>query len=333
MYVQKGNARMPELIGGKWINTDEITPDHLKNKVVLVDFWDYTCVNCIRTLPYIREWNRRYKGYGLMIIGAHAPEFSFSRTEENVREGIREHMIEYPIIMDNDYKIWHSFANKYWPGKYLADKNGYIRYAHFGEGNYIETELAIQLLLREIKPEVDLPDPMKPLRDTDIPGIHCYRVSPELYFGYNRGKLGNPEGMKIEQVQEYAKPQITQNDIIYVEGKWLTSKEYIEPVLENPDDSASVYLKYTSNEVNLVISIQKETDLIVPVMHDDKYLDEQEAGDDIEFDNEGKSYISVKKSKMYNLIKNKEVRTRILELSTCSNGLAMYAFTFTSCVI
>ncbi len=333
MFVEKGKVHMPELAGGKWINSQELSVKKLRGKVILIDFWDYTCVNCIRTLPYLKEWHRRYHDKGLIIIGVHAPEFFFSRTEGNVLNGIEEFGIQYPVVLDNDYQIWHSFANRYWPAKYLTDKNGYIRYAHFGEGSYVETELAIQLLLKEINPDVELPDPMKPVRDTDIPGIHCYRVSPELYLGFSRGRLGNPEGQKKDEVQDYKKPEVKQEDTIYVEGRWLSTSEYMKPALDGSVDMAHVYLKYTSSEVNLVINPEGDGDFKLFVMQDEKYLDPQDAGEDVEFDSEGKSYIVVRKPKMYKLIKNKEFGSHHLKLSTNSNGLAMYAFTFVTCTV
>jgi len=333
MYVQKGKVHIPEIKSGKWINSDEISTQQLKGKVILVDFWDYTCVNCIRTLPYLREWYERYHEKGLEIIGVHAPEFTFSRTEENVRKGIDEFQIKYPVVMDNDYKIWQAFANRYWPSKYLIDKNGYFRYAHFGEGNYTETEMAIQLLIKESDPHVDLPDLMKPVRDTDIPGIHCYRVSPELFFGYKRGKLGNPELLKEDEPQDYKKPKITQEDTIYLEGRWINKSEFIEPALDDANEAAHIYLKYTSYEVNLVINPEKEKDFNVYIMQDNKSLDAKKSGDDVKFDSEGKSYMVVSDPKMYNLIKNEEAGTHLLHLSASSNGFAVFAFTFVSCVI
>jgi thiol-disulfide isomerase/thioredoxin len=333
MYVQKGKVRVPDLNSGKWINSREITKDELAGRVVLIDFWDYTCVNCIRTLPYIKEWYRRYHEKGFEVIGVHAPEFTFSKTEENVRKGIEEFEIKYPVVMDNDYKIWQAFANRYWPSKYLIDKNGYIRYAHFGEGNYIETELAIQLLLKEINPDVDLPDPMKPVRDMDTPGIHCHRVSPELYFGYSRGKLGNTEGLKKDDAQEFKKPDISQEDTIFVEGKWIISSEYMVPALTDSSERAQIYLKYTSSEVNLVINPEKEKDFKVFILQDNRYLDPEDAGDDVELESSGESYVIVSDPRMYNLIKNKTAGSHLLQLSTNSNGFSVYAFTFISCAI
>jgi thiol-disulfide isomerase/thioredoxin len=333
MYVEKEKIHIPELIDGKWINSKDISIRELRGKAVLFDFWDYTCVNCIRTLPYVKEWYKRYHDKGLEIIGIHAPEFFFARTEDNVKRAIKQFEIEYPVVMDNNYQIWHAFTNRYWPAKYLGDQKGYIRYAHFGEGNYIETELAIQLFLREIDPNVELPDLMKPIRDTDIPGIFCYSASPELYFGYKRGKLGNPQGHKPDGIEYYKAPEMIYDDKIYVEGKWFSSSEYMKPALDGSFDMAHVYLKYTSSEVNLVINPDIETNFHVFVAQDGKHLSTEDAGQDIEFDSQGRSHLVVREPKMYNLIKNKEFASHVLKLSTKSNGCEVYAFTFVSCIV
>lgn len=333
MYIEKERVHIPELIGGKWVNSEELSVGQLRGKVILVDFWDYTCVNCIRTLPYVKGWHRRYSDKGLVIIGVHAPEFFFAKTEENVKRAIEKFEIEYPVVMDNNYEIWHAFANRYWPAKYLADKRGYIRYAHFGQGNYIETEGAIQLLLRDIDPNTELPDLMKPVRDTDIPGISCYRVSPELYFGYKRGNLGNPEGYNQDAAGDYGLPDKMENDTIYVEGKWLSTPEYMKPALDGGSETAGVVLKYTASEVNAVISPDGENDSKVFVIQDGKYLNPEDAGHDIQFDNEGKSYIVVDEPRMYYLVKNREFGSRLLKLSSNSSAFAIYAFTFVSCMV
>jgi thiol-disulfide isomerase/thioredoxin len=331
MYVEKERVHIPEFIGGKWVNSEELSVRKFTGKVILADFWDYTCVNCIRTLPYVKEWHRRYSDKGLVIIGVHAPEFFFARTEENVKRAIGQFGIEYPVVMDNDYKIWHAFANHYWPAKYMADKKGYIRYTHFGEGNYIETEVAIQLLLREINQNIELPDLMKPVRDMDIPGISCYRVSPELYFGYRRENLGNREDNKRDGLGDYTLPEKIKDDTIYVEGKWFSAPEYMKPALDNGNGMANVILKYTSSEVNAVISPDGEKGFKIFVIQDGRYLNPEDAGHDIQVDTEGKSYIVVDEPRMYYLVKNREFGSRLLKLSSNSSAFAIYAFTFVGC--
>jgi len=131
MKVEKGKVRAPE-IGRVWFNSPSLSFRQLRGQVVLVDFWDYTCVNCIRTLPYIQAWHERYGNKGLAVIGVHTPEFRFAQYESNVERGIREFGLTYPVVVDSDREIWKAFANRYWPTKYLLDSEGYLRYAHFG---------------------------------------------------------------------------------------------------------------------------------------------------------------------------------------------------------
>lgn len=206
MAQETAQIRAPDLVGGYWVNSEPLSLGVLRGKAVLIDFWDYTCVNCIRTLPYVSEWHRRYAGLGLVVVGVHAPEFSFAKDLEGVKQAIQKFGIEYPVVMDNGFTIWQAYANRYWPAKYLVDKDGYIRFYHYGEGGYVEVEGAIQVLLREISPDAQLPEPMPAVRDSDKPGAVCYRVSPELYLGYERGRIGNPAGFMPKETATYVDP-------------------------------------------------------------------------------------------------------------------------------
>ena len=176
MRVEKGKVRAPE-IGRGWLNSTPLSFRQLRGRAVLVDFWDYTCVNCVRTLPYVQAWHQRYRDQGLTVIGVHTPEFTFAQYESNVERGVREFGLTYPIVIDNNREIWTAFANRYWPTKYLLDKDGYLRFGHFGEGGYAECEQVIQELLREIDPALDLPAIIEPLREEDHAGAICYRAS------------------------------------------------------------------------------------------------------------------------------------------------------------
>ena len=206
MRVEKGKVRAPE-IGRLWLNSPPLSFRQLRGRVVLVDFWDYTCVNCIRTLPYVQAWHERYVGKGLTVIGVHTPEFTFAQYESNVERGVREFGLTYPIVVDNDREIWKAFANRYWPTKYLLDKDGYLRYAHFGEGAYRETEEVIRELLLEANSTLAFPPLMEPVRAEDREGAVCYRPSPELYLGHARGRIGNEGGFKEDSIAEYSLPE------------------------------------------------------------------------------------------------------------------------------
>ena len=203
MKVEKGKVRAPE-IGRVWLNSTPLSFRQLRGRAVLVDFWDYTCVNCIRTLPYVQAWHERYRDKGLTVIGVHTPEFMFAQYESNVERGIREFGLTYPIVIDSNREIWKAFANRYWPTKYLLDKDGYLRYGHFGEGGYGECEQVIQELLREIDPTIQLPALLEPLREEDHMGAVCYRATGELYLGNRRGRIGNEGGFKEDQIADYS---------------------------------------------------------------------------------------------------------------------------------
>lgn len=321
----------PEISPGEWINSEPLKLKDLRGKVVLIDFWEYTCINCIRTLPYVKAWHKRYNDQGLVIIGIHAPEFQFSREGENVIAAVKKFDIPYPIVLDNQYRTWRAFANRYWPTKYLIDKDGVIRYSHFGEGNYEETEEAIQGLLKELNPDLDFAEPMSPIRPTDIPGAVCYRVTPELYLGYQRGRIGNREGFRPGKLVGYSPPAKREEDIFYLQGKWLNGAESIR---YSGEGKGSLSLRYTAAEVNLVIKPEGENGFKVFITQDGEPLSDKNKGDDVLYDSEGKSYLMIDEPRMYRLLKNNNFGTYDLELISESKGFSAYAFTFvTACVV
>jgi thiol-disulfide isomerase/thioredoxin len=317
-------------IGRAWINSSPLSTRDLRGRAILVDFWDYTCVNCICTLPYMKEWHRRYSDKGLTVIGVHAPEFSFARTVGLVENAIKSHDLTYPIVLDNEFQIWQSFANRCWPAKYLIDKDGYVRFYHFGEGGYGETEEAIQTLLREINPALVLSPPMEPLRESDRPGARCYTVTPELYLGTGRGNLGNGSGFAENEVKDYQAPGELVPDLAYLDGPWFASKEFIAACpLEKR--SSRILLRYTAAEINLVMNPPEGSEATVGIKLDGRPVAVEDAGADI-VRKADTSVVVVREPRMHRLIKMNKVSSRLLELTTSDPGLEAYAFTFVSCV-
>ncbi len=213
MKEQPNLDSAPNLItGGQWFNGQSVTLLELRGKVVLMDFWTYTCINCIRTLPYLKNWHAKYKDKGLIIIGVHTPEFEFEKNPDNVAKAIKDFDLEYLVMQDNDFATWNAYDNRYWPAKYLIDKNGKIRYTHFGEGDYDETEKKIQELLA-----LDMP--------IDNPEYQVHARTPETYLGTARGGFA---------------PAYT------LGGSWTKSEEYAMPAtgatLTFPFDAADVFL-------------------------------------------------------------------------------------------
>ena len=329
--IPKGQVAAPEF-GRVWINSGELTLADLRGRVALIDFWDYTCVNCLRTLPYLVEWDQRYREKGLTIVGVHAPEFSFARTAEHVRKAVERLGIHYAVVLDNDYQIWRAFANQYWPAKYLIDADGFLRYMHFGEGFYQETEEAIQAVLRERDAAVKLPPVMAPVRDTDQPNARCYRVTPELYLGYRRGKLGNAGGFQQDKVARYELPKMLEPEVVYAQGGWRAGAEQIESAATDTGERACLALVYAAKELNLVMAPNGQPEYRLWIGQDGRPLAREDAGHDVEFDEDGRSFARINAPRMYNLIRNAKFDPRRLELATAGTGLGLYAFTFVTCL-
>jgi len=330
---QQGPVHAPEFPPGvTWLQGGPLTMAGLRGKPVLIDFWDYTCLNCIRTLPYVKEWHRRYSPLGLAVIGVHAPEFSFARESSNVLRFVREQGIQYPVVLDNDYAIWQAYANRYWPAKYLVDANGYLRAYHHGEGAYRETEELLQALLRETFPQVLLPGLMEPVRDEDRPGAVCYRVTPELYLGYLRGAIGNARGLEPDRPSRYSDPGKHVDGMFYLDGDWLLAGEYLARPAGAQGESRLV-VPYMAKDVNLVAHPPTFGGAAtLALTQDGRPLAPEDAGEDVAA-GAGVATVTVDQPRMYRLVANREIDRHELTLTTTSDGVALYAFTFTSCVM
>jgi thiol-disulfide isomerase/thioredoxin len=333
MRVEKGKVRAPE-IGRVWLNSPPLSFRQLRGRAVLVDFWDYTCVNCVRTLPYVQAWHERYHDQGLTVIGVHTPEFTFAQYESNVERSVREFGLTYPIVIDSNREIWKAFAVRCWPTKYLLDQEGYLRFGHFGEGAYRECEEAIQELLREIDPALALPNVIEPKRAEDQPGAVCFPATPELYLGHRRGRIGNEGGFQEDQVADYTfsgdLSSIVENRF-YASGRWASTAEYLEAVEEGEH---RILLRYSAGAVNAVLASPRGPAVEVVVRQDGQPLTRQQGTPDTRLrENSGneESYIAVPHARMYALVDNHDFGEHVLEL-ICPAGLAAFAFTFTSCV-
>lgn len=227
-----------------WINSEPLTLEtDLKGKVVLIDFWTYTCINCVRTFPYLRDWYSEYNDKGFEIIGVHSPEFEFEKVFENVFNASKEHALTYPIVQDNDFKIWQAYNNRYWPAHYLIDKNGDIRYTHFGEGKYVETENAIRELLDE-----------EPI-DKEEAKVSRKKQTPEIYLGYQRASnytSDNP--IQLDKVVDYPPINKLPNEAVGLEGKWTVG---LESITAN-EDGAKLKLNFLATDAFLVIHPAKD---------------------------------------------------------------------------
>lgn len=241
------NGPAPELSGiVGWINSPPLTLSELKGKVVLIDFWTYSCINCLRTLPYLKNWYRDYKNHGFVIIGVHTPEFEFEKDYSNVKKAVHELGIEYPVALDNNYATWNAYHNHYWPAHFLIDQQGAIRMVHFGEGGYVETENAIRMLL-SMAP-LEMQEPKQTIRP----------ISPETYLGLFRGR-SYKMGITPHQIVDYRYTAPLGNDQIGLKGLWRAEEEYIEA------ESNDSYLdcNFLATHVYLVLAGSSTTPLEV----------------------------------------------------------------------
>ena len=303
-----------------FINTNGITINELiGKKVILVDFWTYSCINCQRTTPYLNAWYEKYKDKGLVIIGVHSPEFGFEKKYDNVKNAVDRNGITYPVVLDNDFSTWRAYQNSYWPRKYLIDTEGYIRYDHIGEGGYEETEEKIKELLSEIGNEVSSIETTQEKKELFLPR------TPELYTGYSfalpRGQnIGNQIGIQPESIINYVLPNEVDKNIIYLEGKWKSNPDN----LQLTDQMGSIILKFTGSSVNIVAK-NLENPVKVEVLINGKYIVKEKAGSDIQFE-EDKSFIFVDKPQLYNLI-NSNYGNYDLTLNILNKDFTFNAFT------
>ncbi len=304
----------PDFAGiAKWLNTSgPLTMGQLRGKVVLVDFWTYTCINCVRTLPHITAWYEKYKNNNFVIIGVHTPEFAFEKETRNVENAIKQFKINYPVAQDNDYKTWRAFDNHYWPAEYLIDTKGHIRRTHFGEGNYDETEQAIRELLEEsgnsIKITASSLKAQTPL----------YDITPETYLGKARMErfASNEQVAGRRQVFTHT-PNIAQDHFVY-EGVWEISDE-----AATARESSALEIHFRAEKVFLVISPHVKGDHI-KLLVDGKLVDDSIAGADVK---NGRLILDTER--LYNLLDLKgKAESHVLRLEFQNEGISVYAFTF-----
>jgi thiol-disulfide isomerase/thioredoxin len=327
LSIDKSQFRKaPEFTGiTSYINTNQTKLSDLKGKVILVDFWTYSCINCIRTLPYLVDWNQKYSDKGLVIVGVHSPEFEFEKNINNVKQAVARFGIKYPVLLDNDHETWNAYQNSYWPRKYLVDSDGYIRYDHIGEGGYAETENAIRNLLAERTDQQGLE--ISNLNQTKaivsgVPPVDFNQIkTPELYFGYQyaRAQLGNIEGFNPEKTVNYTIPSSNlDTNVIYLQGLWKNNPDNME--LVGPD--GKITLVYSAKSVNIVAGGKGQ----VTVREDGKGVQTNNSSKGNDTDAEGK--LSIDGQRLYNIADNTNYGNHQIEIAAKGPGFKIYTFTF-----
>jgi cytochrome c biogenesis protein CcdA/thiol-disulfide isomerase/thioredoxin len=307
-----------------WLNSAPLTAAQLRGKVVLVDFWTYSCINCLRTLPYINAWYEKYRDHGLVVIGVHAPEFAFEKDPDNVRRAVAELGIRYPVAIDNQYRIWRGFDNHYWPAHYFIDASGSIRAHHFGEGEYAQSEQTIRQLLTEAGYH-DLPPAGAgaiALGGLQAPADPAHMQSPETYLGYARASgFSSPSGLAQDQVARYEFPAQLALNQWALQGSWRVDSQ--RAVLER--SGGSVAFRFYARDLHLVLAPNSGGQPVrLRVL-----LDGAPPGADHGADIDSEGYGVVREQRLYQLIRQSaEVRARTLTIQFLDEGAQAYAFTF-----
>lgn len=330
-------AKAPELPRGAiWVNPSGPHPSmkDLKGKVVIVDFWDYTCINCIRTFPHLKQWYARYHKDGLEIIGVHKAEFAFNNEPKNIERAYARFQLPYPAIADVKSEIWSSYKSDTWPETFLIDRSGVIREVHKGEGDYGKEERRIQELLKQGHPELDYSSIVIP-EDKDFFAKECGDMSPEILVGATYSKyvgaaIANPEGFQEGKVVDY-KP--TEKRIIkgfFAQGKWMNRPADLESAEDQaPNAPVSLGISYRGREVYVVLDRATAEPVEVVVTRDGKPIPEGQRGVDVKARPDGQTVVVVDEPRMYYVVaKEDDTKTRELVFFPSRKGARICSFTF-----
>jgi hypothetical protein len=317
-------GRMPSFDGATgWLNSPPLTPAGLRGQVVAVDFCTYTCINWLRSLPYVRAWAERYRDQGLVTIGVHTPEFSFERDVENVRRALADMRVEYPVALDNDYAVWDAFANRYWPALYLVDGEGRIRHHRFGEGDYERSERVIQQLLAEsgaddVERSVVDVDGIGPEAAADWDDLE----SAETYLGYEQTQgFASPGGIVAERSKVYAVPDGLGPNEWALSGDWTVRPE--SAVSNEPN--ARVAFRFHARDVHLVMGRFDDARTVPFRVFVDGRPPGDAAGSDVEAGGAG----ALDEPRMYQLVRQRgSIGSRVFEIAFEDRGAQAFAFTF-----
>jgi hypothetical protein len=317
-------GHLPSLEGATgWLNSEPLTPAGLRGRVVAVDFCTYTCINWLRSLPYVRAWSERYADKGLVTIGVHTPEFSFERDVDNIRRALAAMRVEYPIAVDSDYAVWDAFANRYWPALYLVDAQGRIRHHKFGEGDYERSERVIQQLLIEAGADgVDRDIVPVEGRGPEAAADWDDLQTPETYVGYEQtGSFASPGGVVPGKRRVYALPESLGVNEWALSGDWTMTPEY---AVSN-EGNARIAFRFHARDVHLVMG-PSDREAPVPFR---VFIDGKPAADDRGSDADAEGLGSLVDQRMYQLIRQRgPIADRLFEIEFLDRGAEAFVFTF-----
>jgi thiol-disulfide isomerase/thioredoxin len=306
-----------------WLNSEPLTPEGLRGKVALVDFWTYTCINWLRTLGYVRAWHEKYEDQGLVVVGVHTPEFPFEHDADNVRWAAQDQRVEYPIALDPDYAVWRAFSNNYWPAVYIADAEGRIRHMHFGEGGYEECEMVVQTLLREAGRE-DVPDDLVSVPDEGFEAQADWGTlgSPETYLGHEQGQnFVSANVAEFDEPQDFGVPDRLELNQWALSGNWT-----LGPGASVVNEAGGrLVFRFHARDVNLVMGPPEGAEIPYRVL-----IDGEPPGDahGLHVDEAGNGTLD-QPPRLHQLIRERgSITDRTFEITFLAPGAEAYCFTF-----
>jgi thiol-disulfide isomerase/thioredoxin len=317
-------GHVPALYGATgWLNSTPLTAAELRGKVVLVDFWTYTCINWLRTLGYVRAWAEKYADHGLVVVGVHTPEFPFERDVGNVRQAAKDMRVEYPVALDSDYAIWEAFSNQYWPAVYIADADGRIRHHHFGEGGYEDCERIVQQLLREAGGD-GTPDDLVSVSDDGFEAQADWSTleSPETYLGYEQAQnFASPGGAELDEPRTYVAPDPLRLNQWALSGDWTAERRAC--VLNQAD--GRIAFRFHARDVNLVMG-PRSRDTPAPFR---VLVDGEPPGAAHGLDVDERGHGTLSQQRLYQLVRERgSIADRTFEITFLAPGVEAYCFTF-----
>lgn len=320
-------VRAPGLLGEFWFNSEPFVLSDLQGQVVLVHFWDYASPTSLRSLAYIKTWFDKYAEYGLTVVGVHTPEFTFGREHGNIQDAIRRTGIEYPVIADNDALVWTAYGNRSRPTTCLIDKDGFLRFTRSGAGGYDQIERMLQSLLTETGIHGALPDFTPPLYETDVPGVLCYRATPDIALGYLRGTLGNPEGFSPESTVDYGDGAFLLPGRLYLRGKWHSERECVQFAGAGGDEGTASVL-YQAKEVSVVLAPEGHEACTLLLEQDGNALSGDILGDDVRQSADGTTSVLVERPGVFHLVRNASFGEHVLGLNVAGAPVRIFQLSF-----